>query len=77
MASEKVGSFEELGDSVTKENGEDVYVFHEGWHEEREQGQGGEREREREREDVKPKMAPSRRVAASYETKGWRESRRW
>lgn len=30
-------------------------------------GQGGE--------NVKPKMAPSRRVAASYETKGWRESR--
>lgn len=25
-------------------------------------------------ENVKPKMAPSRRVAASYETKGWRES---
>lgn len=24
-------------------------------------------------ENVKPKMAPSRRVAASYETKGWRE----
>lgn len=36
-------------------------------------GKGGGRRDERMEENVKPKMAPWRRVAASYETKGWRE----
>lgn len=36
-------------------------------------GRGGRRGDERMEENVKPKMAPWRRVAASYETKGWRE----